>query len=160
MHTSNDIPMDCYQLMKQFAPGQPECEGLIFDFTWLLHYGEPQLWSVLTMTNVQKAGLFMSQLPKDFTYDQMRDALIDTLMATKTWESDFDIYNRGQTFKKFIRQYLLSSPLPVGEKLAIVCHSKFICSLTASGCKGDDEHSEMVDFKWLSNCQTIGWSNY
>jgi len=51
-----------------------------------------------------------------------------------------------------MREYITKNPLPAGEKLAIVCHSKFICSLTSSHCDGTDENSEMVNFKWLNNC--------
>jgi len=54
MHTSNDIPADYNEVIKKYAPGEAICEGLKFDFTWLLHYGEPQLWSVLSLTNTEK----------------------------------------------------------------------------------------------------------
>ena len=73
-------------------------------------------------------------------------------MSCKTFETDFDIYNRGQAFKLFLKEYLNSNPLPAGEKLAVVCHSKFICSLTSTHVNGTDETSEMVNFKWLNNC--------
>ena len=54
MHTSNDIPADYLQVVKKFAHGEAVCQGLKFDFTWLLNYAQPQLWSVLTLHNVEK----------------------------------------------------------------------------------------------------------
>lgn len=41
MHTSNDIPADFLEVVKKYAPGEAICQGLTFDFTWLLHYGQP-----------------------------------------------------------------------------------------------------------------------
>ena len=41
MKTSNDLPEDYTKIVSEYAPGQNNCEGIKFDFTWLLHYGEP-----------------------------------------------------------------------------------------------------------------------
>lgn len=59
------------------------------------------------------------------------------------------MFNRAQAFKKFVRNYLTLNPLPLGEKLGIVCHSQFICGLTATHC---DENTAMVNFKYPENC--------
>lgn len=144
--------MDVYQLIKDFAPENPDCEGLKFDFTWLMHYGNPQAWSVLSLTNSAKQAQILSKLSHGFSYEQFLIVVLDALMSCKTFETDFDIYNRGQAFKLFLKEYLSNNPLPVGEKLAVVCHSKFICSLTSTHVNGIDEDSEMVNFKWLNNC--------
>ena len=64
MHTSNDLPEDYTKIVSDYAPGKVLCEGLKFDFTLLLHYGEPQLWSVLSMTNTEKVGKVLSKLKK------------------------------------------------------------------------------------------------
>ncbi len=41
MHTSNDIPTDYNEIIRKYAPGEAVCKGVKFDFSWLLHYGEP-----------------------------------------------------------------------------------------------------------------------
>ena len=41
MHTTNDLPMDVYQLIEEYKQGSASAEGLKFDFTWLLHYAQP-----------------------------------------------------------------------------------------------------------------------
>ena len=77
--------------------------------------------------------MLMSRLKNGFSWEQYRDATIDLMMQHPfSFESDKDIFDRGQAFKKFIRAYLESNPLPEGEKLAVVCHSKFMCALNAS----------------------------
>ncbi len=44
MKLMNDICMDVKDLIKKFAPGQPICEGIHFDFSNLFLYGKPELW--------------------------------------------------------------------------------------------------------------------
>jgi len=44
--------------------------------------------------------------------------------------------------------------------MAIVCHSMFICALTCDKFEGFGDHSHLVNYTWLLNCQTIGWSGY
>ena len=44
LHTSCDIAMDCEELIKKFADGQPGNCGLSFDFSRLYLYGIPELW--------------------------------------------------------------------------------------------------------------------
>jgi hypothetical protein len=33
LHTSNDMSADIEVILKKYAPKQPICEGLVFDFT-------------------------------------------------------------------------------------------------------------------------------
>lgn len=160
MHTSNDVPIDVAEVIQTYAPGETICQGVKFDFSWLLHYGQPQLWSVMSLYNVEKQKFVLSKLKNNFSYEDLRDAWISSLMSFNQFETDEEIYHRGQAFKRFFRQYITSNPLPASEKLAIVCHSKFICSLTSSHIAGEGDQSEMVNFKWLNNCQTIAWNDY
>lgn len=80
--------------------------------------------------------------------------------ADYLWENDLEIFNRGKEFKKFLKEYLTKNPLPTGEKLGIICHSKFICSLTSTNCIANDEKFELVNGALLKNCQTIAWNNF
>jgi hypothetical protein len=95
LHTSNDIPVDVYELIKYFAQGQDVCEGLKFDFSLLLNFGEPQAWSVLSLTNTEKQAQVLSKLKHGFNYADFSKVLLETLVGCKSFETDFDIYNRG-----------------------------------------------------------------
>jgi len=54
LHTTNDIAMDCFDLMAKYAEGKPETCGLKFDFSRLFLYGIPSLWQIYTLANVEK----------------------------------------------------------------------------------------------------------
>lgn len=160
MHTSNDIPGDFLEVVKKYAPDKEICQGLNFDFTWLFSYAQPQLWSVFQLHNVEKQAQVVSKLRHNFTYIDLQKAWISCLTSCKHFETDEEVFERGQAFKVFFRKYITANPLPAGEKLAIVCHSKFICSLTSSHTSGSGETARMVGYLWLKNCQTIAWSDY
>lgn len=53
LHTTNDIAMDCEDLMKKYADDQPGNCGIKFDFSRLYLYGIPQLWQIYTLANVE-----------------------------------------------------------------------------------------------------------
>ena len=72
--------------------------------------------------------------------------------AEYLWENDFDIFNRCQVFKKFMREYITKNPLPAGEKLGIMCHSKFICALTSTDCIAKDNTFELANGVLVNNC--------
>jgi broad specificity phosphatase PhoE len=44
LHTTNDIAMDCHEMIEKYSEGKPEACGLKFDFSRLFLYGIPQLW--------------------------------------------------------------------------------------------------------------------
>ncbi len=115
---------------------------------------------MLSLHNVEKQAQVLSKLKNNFTYLDLQQAWIAALTSCEQFETDEEIFHRGQAFKRFFRLYITANPLPAGEKLAIVCHSKFICSLTSSHTTGSGEASAMVDFQWLNNCQTITWNKY
>ena len=152
-HTSNDIPRDVYELIARYKPGATDAEGLIFDFSLLLNYAEPQLWSVLSLHNHKKQAELLAKIEEPFCYTQFVKATIEVLLSySDSYENDKDIFERGQAFKRFMKTYLEMHPLPEGEKLAIVCHSKFICSLTATHVEEQDGIPAMQNFTWLTNC--------
>lgn len=41
MHTCNDMHMDADELVQKYAPGQPICHGLNFDFTRITSMEQP-----------------------------------------------------------------------------------------------------------------------
>lgn len=116
------------------------------------------------MTNTEKVGKVLSKLKNGFSYEDFKNVMLETFLSVgfdRSWETEQDIFNRGQVFKKFMREYITKNPLPAGEKLGIVCHSKFICALTSTHCTvSDDDKSKMVNYTWLNNCQTVAWNNF
>ena len=44
LHTTCDIAIDCTEMMKKFADGQPGNCGIKFDFSHMFLYGIPELW--------------------------------------------------------------------------------------------------------------------
>lgn len=62
LHTTNDICMDPFDLVKKYGEGQPEACGLVFDFSRLFIYGIPELWQVYTLANVEKQKLIIEKL--------------------------------------------------------------------------------------------------
>ena len=52
LHTACDIHEDIHRTIERFAPGQPDTEGLVFDFSYLLNTtADPQLWCLSTFTD-------------------------------------------------------------------------------------------------------------
>ena len=46
------------------------------------------------------------------------------------------------------REFLAENPLGEDEKVAVVCHSKLIASVTASGFEGEGATSKLKDYVW------------
>ena len=53
-----------------------------------------------------------------------------------SFETEDEIYLRAQGVKKFCKTFLEEHPLESDEKIAVVCHSKLIASVTAGGFTG------------------------
>lgn len=54
LETSNDISKDVKEVMAMYDPSQEICEGLNFDFSMMFLYGQPDLWQIYTLANLQK----------------------------------------------------------------------------------------------------------
>ena len=54
LHTTNDVAIDCDELMIKYGEGTPAAHGIKFDFSRFYLYGIPQLWQVYTLANVKK----------------------------------------------------------------------------------------------------------
>ena len=88
----------------------------------------------------------------NYSYEEFRDTVIAVMMQHDNFENSHDLFKRGQAFKRFLKEYLTQNPLPIGEKLAVVCHSMFIAALTCDHVEGFGEHSRLVKYTWLNNC--------
>ena len=80
-----------------------------------------------------------SQLKKDCTYEESRDATLKVVCSVTDFEDHRDTFERAQAFKKSLRDYLSQNPLGKGEKLAIVSHGMFLSALTGSYVKIDSD---------------------
>ena len=78
--------------------------------------------------------------------------MLEVILEYKSYESDYEIYMRGQAFKKQLKHYLEINPLPAGEKMGIICHSRFMTTQTCTHCEGTDENAEMKGYIWSNNC--------
>ena len=50
--------------------------------------------------------------------------------------------------KQMCRDFLVQNPLGEDEKVAVVCHSQLIASVTASGFEGEGATSKLTDHVW------------
>jgi len=118
------------------------------------------------LTNTERQAKLLSKIPNNATWEQIRDVTIETMMDYKySFESDKDIYDRAQQFKQWLKSYLECRPLPEGEKVGFVCHSKFMSACQASGVEQQQDHEEHYEFTpgsftWPLNCQTIAFNGY
>lgn len=96
----------------------------------------------------------------------MRDATIEVMMEyPHSFESEKDIFDRAQQFKKWLKNYLAMRPLAEGEKVGFVAHSKFMSACQASGVEQQADHPEHYEFTagsftWPLNCQTLAFNGY
>ncbi len=71
------------------------------------------------------------------------------------FETKKDIYGRGQVVKQLLKDFLAGHPLVGDEKIAIVCHSQLISSVTADGYEGEGAQSVMTNFIWTKNAEVL-----
>jgi len=51
MSVTNDVAMDCWELMEKYKVGAPDAQGFNFDFSRMFAYGVPQLWQVYSLSD-------------------------------------------------------------------------------------------------------------
>lgn len=54
LETSNDIALDIDHIMDKYSLDKPLCHGLSFDFSMNMLLGQPKLWQIFTLSNLQK----------------------------------------------------------------------------------------------------------
>jgi len=52
--TTNDIAIDCFEMMEKFKEGSDMACGLNIDFSNMFMYGVPDLWQTYTIADVEK----------------------------------------------------------------------------------------------------------
>ena len=121
------------------------------------------------MHNTERMAEGLQNLPSDgLTHAEFLKQMTPILLKyPNSFEREYDIYKRAQAFKAMIKEHLRSNPLGPGEKLAVVCHSKFIAAMTADSCDipepNDNDGKINKAFHghtFPQNCQILGWDKY
>ena len=147
LHTTNDIAMDCDELMAKYGEGQPAACGIKFDFSRFFLYGIPQLWQVFTLANVRKQQEIISQLvktnPEANHEAPQKTNVIEVLKSTfakydKAFEDVDSLLRRATVIDDFLKEHLRCNPLEGDQKYAVVCHSMIIATMTSEGADPSD----------------------
>ena len=142
MHTTNDLHMDACLLMQKYAPGQPACHGVNFDFSRISNMEKPQLWCIETLPK-RKADILsrVEASPGGANYANLKAAMLEGMIGelpAGSFETKIDCYHRAQELiKPKLREFEAAHPVQGDEKIAVVCHSQVIASMTADGYEGE-----------------------
>ena len=79
----------------------------------------------------------------------------ENLAVNGALETEDDIYLRAQQVKELFREFLAQYPVEGDERVAVVCHSKLIAALTASGVDGAGAEARLADFIWTKNAEIL-----
>ena len=144
LHTMNDIAMDATELVKKYAPGQPRCHGINFDFSRITQMERPNLWLAETLIHADKKARFFEMLAAresetGFTaesdYANVQGVFVEVMQESlpdNSYETKEDIFHRGKKAKSVLQEFLGENPLEESdEKLVVVTHSQLIAALTA-----------------------------
>lgn len=71
------------------------------------------------------------------------------------FETEDELYARGQKVKQVCRDFLAAHPIKKNERVAVVCHSKLIASITADGVKGKGAAAKLNNFIWTKNAEVL-----
>ena len=162
LETSNDIALDIDHIIEKYAPDQPICEGLHFDFSMNMLLGQPKLWQIFTLANLHKQKDLILNLKIDDSGKPNHQEVILSRLVTHEprYENHKDLYARAKVIKQFLREYITANPLnhEKQEKYAIISHSRIIATMTATGYR--EEGDEIIDFVWFQNCEMRPFHNY
>jgi hypothetical protein len=54
LETANDIARDIDDIMAMYSPESEHSHGISFDFSLVLLFGQPKLWQIFTLANLEK----------------------------------------------------------------------------------------------------------
>lgn len=46
LHWSSDLSADVFTVIERFKPDSPDSQGIVFDFSGMFAFNEPQLWQI------------------------------------------------------------------------------------------------------------------
>lgn len=105
LHTTCDIHINAMDLIQKFAPGQPTCYGVNFDFSKITSMAQPQLWNISTHANQSKKDLFferLSQKEGGASYANVKSVMLELMceeLPEGSFETEEEIYQRAQSVK-------------------------------------------------------------
>ncbi|TNV76426.1 hypothetical protein FGO68_gene11145 [Halteria grandinella] len=162
LETSNDIALDIDVIVEKYAPGQPITEGIHFDFSMNMLHGQPNLWQIFTLANLQKQkDLILSLKVDDSGKANHQEVILSRLVLHEPrYENHKDLYARAKVIKQFLREYITANPLnhEKQEKYGIISHSRIIATMTATGHREEDD--ELIDYVWFQNCEMRPYHSY
>ena len=160
LETSNDIALDIDVIVQKYSKDQPLCEGLHFDFSMNMLLGQPKLWQIFTLANLQKQrDLVMDLRANEAGELNHKEVILERLRAHEPrYENHKDLYARAKVIKQFMREYISANPLEGQEKYAVISHSRIIATLTATGYREEDD--SLVDYVWFKNCEMRPYEAY
>mmetsp|Transcript_29735 Transcript_29735/g.36903 ORF Transcript_29735/g.36903 Transcript_29735/m.36903 type:complete len:186 (-) Transcript_29735:223-780(-) len=100
MHTMCDVPMDADELIQKYAPGQPICHGINFDWS-RVQEDSPNLWCPKTIIVEEKKAKFFQKLQErggEPTGENVLAVLVDMVsseLPEGALETKDDMYNRS-----------------------------------------------------------------
>lgn len=149
--------------MAKYAAGTDICEGINFDFSMMYLYGQPCLWQVFTLANLQKQKELILAMKKDEETGKInwQEVMMQKIKDYQPHlESKADLWDRAHVIKQFMREYIAANPLDSEsqEKYCIVTHSAILSALTAKGIDRDSD--TLIDYYWYANCQMLPFSEY
>ena len=109
--------MDVLELIQRFAPGQPACCGVNFDFSQITGMAQPQLWNVNTVLVPSKKRQILEKLSRregGATYANVHAVMLEILcneLPSGTFETEDELYQRAQSVKQMCREFLRDNPL-------------------------------------------------
>jgi hypothetical protein len=96
--------------------------------------------------------------PTPVPHEVLVNSVLNLLKQEECKETKKMLYERGQACKRFMKEFLDKNPVSDDERIAVVCHSMLIASLTASGVEPSTESwdwcgEKLKDFYWMNNCE-------
>ena len=86
----------------------------------------------------------------------LRDAVLKLFLKEECKETDGMLFERGKRTQVFMKEYLEKNPIQGDERIAVVCHSRVIAAMTATGVGPDPENAakdKLQGFYWMNNCE-------
>ena len=120
-HTTNDIAIDCFEMMDKFGEGKEAACGLNFDFSNMFMYGVPELWQTYTIADVEKQKMLLNEMkqvnpepvweaPQKTNYQDAAKKIFPNY-AVSMFENNGCLVARANNVRRYLRENLRANPL-------------------------------------------------
>mmetsp|Transcript_25390 Transcript_25390/g.24737 ORF Transcript_25390/g.24737 Transcript_25390/m.24737 type:complete len:161 (-) Transcript_25390:48-530(-) len=138
-------------IMTYYSPEAENTKGMTFDFSLMYLYGRQDIWQVYPLSDLEKIQDLVCDIEED---DEGENNFIEVAKAGlekhgSQYESNEDLYLRGQQVKGFLADYLEFNPLNAtrAEKYGIITHQNMLKALTSCGIDEDGEYTNAKEFR-------------